>query len=80
MIIFSAFVSDFLFHFAVIVLFSAYLRYLLTSRDNTFIWISLVAALIITFINHRYYPFLILRQPSRQQIIEGVVQHQSGSI
>lgn len=70
MIIFSVFISDFLLHFAVIVLMSAYLRYLLTTRDNTYIWLALVAALIITFINHRYYP-LLRYTTLRPVIVEG---------
>ncbi len=69
MIIFTAFVSDFIIHFAVIVLLSAYVRYLLTTKDNAFIWMALVVALIITFINHRYYPYL--RLLPRKQLIEG---------
>ncbi len=70
---FSTFVSDFIFHSAVLILLSAYFRYLLTSKDNTFIWIALVAALILTFINHQYYPHLRLSiYPPTRQIIEGV--------
>jgi hypothetical protein len=65
MIFFSAFLSDFIFHSAVIILVSAYLRYLLSTRDNSFIWISIVAALILTYMNHQYYPTL--------RIIEGQV-------
>ena len=65
MIFFSAFLSDFIFHAAIIILISAYLRYLLTTKDNSFIWISLVAALILTYMNFRYYPSL--------RIIEGQV-------
>jgi hypothetical protein len=56
MIVFSVFLSDLFFHFAILVLASAYLRYLITTKDSTFIWIALVAALIITFVNHTYYP------------------------
>ncbi len=73
MIALSAFISDFIFHSAVLILLSAYFRYVLTSKDNTFIWIAIVAALILTFINHRYYPYLRLSiYPPSRQIVEGV--------
>ena len=56
MIVFSLFMKDLIFHFAVLVLISAYLRFLITDRTNNYIWIALVAAAIITYINHMYYP------------------------
>jgi hypothetical protein len=72
MIFFSAFFSDFITHSAVLILLSAYFRYLLTTKDNTFIWIAIVAALIISFINHQYYPYLRLSiYPPSRQIVEG---------
>ena len=58
MIVFSLFITDLIFHFAVIVLISAYLRFLFTDRTNNYIFVAFLAAAILTFVNHTYYPQL----------------------
>ncbi len=60
MIVFSLFIKDLLFHFAFLVLISAYLRFIIVDRTNNYIWVALVGAAIITYINHIYYPMFRL--------------------
>ena len=64
MIILSNFAGDLLIHFVIIFVIGAYFRSILYLKQPTFIIVSFIAATVVTYINHMYFPNITLRSPS----------------
>ena len=60
MIVSQDIVVDFLAHSVVLLLIGAYVRFITRTRASTYVLASVVAAAIITYVNHRYFPKLLL--------------------
>jgi hypothetical protein len=60
MIVVTNFLADLLIHFVVLLLLGAYVRYIVGAKGGAFVVASFLAALLITYLNHTYFPRLTL--------------------
>lgn len=56
MIVVNEFLADFVIHFVVIIIVSAYMRFLYKSKGLEYLFPAFVLALFVTYINHIYFP------------------------
>lgn len=60
MIVVPNLLADLLIHFVLLLLLGAYVRYIIGAGSGTFIVASFLAAALITYLNHTYFPRLTL--------------------
>lgn len=60
MIVVTNFLADLLIHFVLLLLIGVYTRYMIRASSRTFIVGSFLAAALITYLNHAYFPRLTL--------------------
>ena len=60
MIVVTNFLADLLIHFVILLLLGAYVRYIVGVRGSTLVVAPFLVALLITYLNHMYFPRLTL--------------------